>query len=271
MISPLHDNLNLVDDNPYLFQVYPSYDAQIEEFAKFVSTFKDKNIVLVHNGDSIGYSNVELVKEKIFSYIASDTLINNIQFKEVAFIDSINVLRHALSEEKENVYIIPSNEEAFVTDVVTKLNTLKTFGSNIRVVGLSRWQKFRNIDPEYYFNLDLCIASPFFIDYHHKDVLDFVLKYRETYHTEPNQMSIHAYDVGMYFFTALMNYGKNFEQCIYNHKVDLLQADYRFVKWYSSSGFENVSVDIIKYFDGYNIFRIGEMEKYLTTDSIEIK
>jgi len=264
MISPLIDNLNLVNENPYLFQVNPSYNSQIDEFARFVSTFSDKNIVLVHNGDSLAYSNVQMVKEKIFSNLSEDTIINNIQFKEVVFVDSIFVLEHALSEELENVFIIPSNEEAFVTNVVTKLNTLKTFGSHVRVVGLSRWQRFRNIDPEYYFNLDLCIASPFFIDYHHDDVKKFVLKYRDTYHTEPDQMAIHAYDVGMYFLSALMNYGKDFEQCIYNHRVDLLQAEYRFVKWYRSSGFENVHVDIIKYYEGYNIFRINELDKYYT-------
>ncbi|MBU8891902.1 MAG: LysM peptidoglycan-binding domain-containing protein [Bacteroidales bacterium] len=261
MISPLSDNLSLVNENPYLFQVYPSHNSQIDEFAKFISGFGHKNIVLVHNGDSLGYSNIQMVKDKIFNNLSIDTLVNNIQFKEVVFVDSINVLEHALNEEIENVFIIPSNEEAFVTDVVTNLNTLKAFGHQVSVVGLSRWQRFRNIDPEYYFNLELCIASPFFIDYHERDVKNFILKYRDIYRTEPNQMAIHAYDVGLYFLTAMMYYGKNFEQCIYNHSMDLLQADYRFVKWYKTSGYENVDVDIIKYFDGYNIFRIDDTKK----------
>ena len=158
------DNLKLVNENPYLFQVNPSYNSQIDEFAEFVSEFSDKNIILVHNGDSLAYSNIQMVKEKIFSNLSDDTLVNNIQFKEVVFVDSIFVLEHALSKELENVFIIPSNEEAFVTNVLTKLNTLKTFGNKVSVIGLSRWQRFKNIDPEYYFNLELCIASPFFID-----------------------------------------------------------------------------------------------------------
>lgn len=260
MVSPFTDNLMLVDENPYLFQVNPSYTSQIDEFARYVSGFGDKNIVLVHNGDSLAYSNVQMVKDKIFNNLSLDTMVNNIQFKEVVFRDSIFVLEHALNDEIENVFIIPSNEEAFVTNVVTKLNTLKAFGNQIKVVGLSRWQRFRNIDPEYFFNLELCIASPFFVDYHHKDVKEFVLKYRETYHTEPDQMAIHAYDIGLYFLSALKDYGKNFDQCIYNYRTDLLQADYKFVKWYKDSGFENTHVDIIQYYNGYNIFRINEMK-----------
>ncbi len=271
MVSPLRDNLKLVDENPYLFQVYPSYESQINEFARFVSEFGDKNIILVHSGDSLGYRNVQMVKDKIFANLSIDTLINNIQFKEVVFEDSIYVLEHALNEELENVFIVPSNEEAFVTNVVTKLNTLKAFGKKVRVIGLSRWQRFRNIDPEYYFNLELCIATSFFIDYQHQDVKKFVRKFRDVYHTEPNQMAIHAYDVGLYFLSAMLNYGENFEHCIYNYQVDLLQANYRFVKWYKNSGFENVNVDIVKYYEGFNIFRIDELENYATSYSQSIE
>lgn len=261
MILPLSDNLSLVNENPYLFQVKPSYNSQIDEFAKFVSGFDDKNIVLVHNGDSLGYDNIQMVKDKIFNNLSIDTLVNNIQFKEVVFEDSINVLEHALNDELENVFIIPSNQEAFVTDVLTNLYTIKMFGHKVRVIGLSRWPGFKNIDPEYYFNLGLCVVTPFFIDYHKTDVKDFIVKFRNIYSTEPTQMAIHAYDVGSYFLSALLEYGENFERCIYNHKVDLLQADYHFVKWYEYSGFENTNVDIIKYYDGYNIFRIDDFKK----------
>lgn len=264
MVSPFSDNLKLLDENPYLFQVNPSYTSQIDQFARFVSQFGDKNIVLVHNGDSLAYGNIQMIKDKIFTNLSVDTMVNNIQFKEVVFRDSIFVLEHALSDETENVFIIPSNEEAFVTNVVTKLNTLKAFGNKIRVIGLSKWQRFQNIDPDYFFNLELCIAAPFFVNYHHNDVKDFVLKYRKTYFTEPDQMAIHAYDIGIYFLSALKNFGENFDQCIYNYRVDLLQADYRFVRWYKDSGFENVHVDIIKYYSGYNVFRIDEVNDQLS-------
>ena len=272
MILPLSDNLSFIYDNPNLFQVYPSYEAQIEEYAKYVSTFRDKNIIIVHDGDSIGYNNIQMVKDRIFSYLSVDTIVNNIQFKEVVFTDSINVFQHAIDKDISNVFVVPSNNEAFVTDVVTKLNTLKTFGSDISVVGLSRWQRFSNVDPEYYFNLNLSLATPFFIDYHHEDVKKFVSKYRETYKTEPAQMAIHGYDVGLYFLSALKNYGTNFSNCIVNYDVDLLQAKYKFVRWYQNSGFENVGVDMIKYYDGYNIFRINELENSsisLTENKIE--
>ena len=261
MVSPLSDNLKLVDENPYLFQIYPSFTAQIEKFAEYVANFKEKNIVLVHNGDSLSYHSVQMVKDKIFSYISYDTILSSVKFKEVVFQDSINVFEHAIDKELENIFIVPSNEEAFVTDVINNLNTLKAFGENIKVVGLSRWQRFKNVDAEFYFNLNLSIATPFFIDYHKDDIKAFVLKYRDNFNTEPTQMAIHGYDVGLYFLSAFKDFGSDFSNCVYNYNIDLLQADYHFVKWYKHSGFENTGVYIVKYYDGYNIFRVDEVEK----------
>ncbi|MCG8411468.1 MAG: LysM peptidoglycan-binding domain-containing protein [Bacteroidales bacterium] len=258
IVSPLSDNLGLLNDNPNLFQVYPSFKSQLEEFAKYTSEFYDKNIVIVHDGDSLAYDKIQMVKERIFSHISVDTLINNIQFKEVVFKDSLNVLEHALDKENTNIFVIPSNNEAFVTDAVTKLNILKTFGTDIKVIGLSRWKKFNNIDPEYFFNLNLSLSAPFFIDYTDKDVKEFIIKYRNTFKTEPRQMAIHGYDVGLYFLSAIKNYGKDFSSCIVNYNIDLLQAKYHFVKWYKDSGYENIGVDIIKYQDGYRVSRINE-------------
>ncbi len=255
MVSPLWDNLQYVDENPYLFQVMPSFSAQIDEFARYISHFDNKNLVLVHNGDSLGYSNIQLFKDKLFGYIG-DSLLEHIQFKEVIFTDSINVLEHAASKEIENIFIVPSNDEAFVTNVVTKLNTLSAFNYPVKVCGLSRWQRFKNIDPEYYFNLQLCIATPYFVDYSKENVKNFILNYRETFKTEPQQYAIHGYDVGMYFLSAILYYGSDFEYCIHAHKQELLQADYNFVRWYFNSGFENTGVSLIKYQENYKISKI---------------
>jgi len=267
MITPLSDDVNFADQNSLLFQVYPSFSAQIEEYAKYISNFQNKNIVMVHNGDSIGYNNIQQVKERIFSYLSLDTNLSSIQFKEVAFKDSINALQHALSNKTENIFVIPSNDEAFVTDVITNLNTLKTFGHNIKVVGLSRWQRFNNIDPEYFFNLELSIATPFFIDYNNKDVKNFILKYRKEYATEPDQMAIHGYDIGMFFLSALQYYGKDFEKCIHQHTSNLLQSNYKFVKWYFNSGYENINVSIVKYFGDYHIDKVEEIKSTDTSFS----
>jgi len=268
MVSPLWDNLQLVDENPYLFQVTPSYASQIDEYVDYISQFKDKNLVLVHNGDSLNYENIQMVKDKLFAHF-SDSVLANIQFKEVVFKDSINVLEHAASKEIENVFIVPSNNEAFVTSVVTNLNTLSAFDYPVKVCGLSRWQRFRNIDTEYYFNLNLCITTPYFVDYKDDQVKKFILKYRDNFKTEPQQYAIHGYDIGMYFLSGFLKFGNNLAHCIYYHQPDLLQADYHFVRWFKNSGFENTDVSLIEYRENYNVSKIDKQNSQ--KQSFEVK
>jgi len=258
MVSPLSDNLVLVNSNPYLFQVGPSFLTQLDALAKYSSGFSNKNIVLIHNSDSLQYGNILFFKDKLFNYSSVDTSIGSLQFKEVSYIDSIQLIEHALNINNENVIIVPSNDQAFVTSVVSNLNTLTSKGYQIKTFGMSRWYKFDNIDQEYLYNIKTCLVVPFYIDYNNKYVKKFISKYRKIFKTDPDQYTMHGYDVSMYFLTALMNYGEDFQNCISYHKMDQLQAEFNFVKWYKTSGYENNGMSLIRYDEGYNINKLDK-------------
>ena len=257
MVSPLSDNSSFVDKNPFLFQVGPSFLTQLDAIAKYVSTFKNKNIVLIHNSDSLQYnSNVLVVKNKLFNYFSVDTSLGSLLFKEMFFMDSLKLIEHTLNKNTENIIIIPSNDQAFVTSVLNNLNTIANTGYNISTIGMSRWYRFGNIDPENLYNLKTSLIVPFYIDYNNKNVKKFIVKYRNIFKTEPDQYAMHGYDVSMYFLTALLYYGEDFQNCIHNHKVDQIQAEFDFVKWYEYSGYENIGVSLIRYDEGYNINKL---------------
>lgn len=253
MVSPLADNISIVDTNPYLFQVSPGFLSQFDELAKASAEFKDQNIVLLHNIDSGQYTNILSLKDKLFNYYSLDTALRDLQFKEVFFTDSIHIIEHALSKNSENIIIVPSNDQAFVSLVITNLNALAAKGYKLRTFGMSRWYRFGNIDPEQFYTLNTQLVVPFYIDYKDKRVKDFIYKYRAMYKAEPDQYAMHGFDVGMYFLSALLYYGNNFPNCIYHYSTDQLQAKFRFVKWDKYSGFENIGMSIIKYEKDYTI------------------
>jgi LysM repeat protein/ABC-type branched-subunit amino acid transport system substrate-binding protein len=257
MVSPLSDNVSLVEKNPYLFQVSPGFSSQFDEIAKSSSDFKNRNIVLLHNIDSGQYTNIASLKDKLFNYYSLDTALRDLQFKEVFFTDSIHIIEHALTKANENIIIVPSNDQAFVSLVVSNLNTLASRGYKIKTFGMSRWYRFGNIDPEYFYTLNTHLVVPFYIDYNERKVKDFIFKYKKLFKAEPDQYVMHGFDVGMYFFTALLYYGTDFENCIYHHKTNQLQADFRFVKWNKYSGFENIGMSIIRYDADYSINKIN--------------
>lgn len=254
VVSPFSIDLAQLRTNENFFQVFPSFDAQLEKLAHYTSKRSEDNIVVLHDGDSLYTEKIKSFKIKLFSNIDEDTLLENISFKEVVFKDSINIIEHALKEDQQNVIIVPTNSEAFVTGVITRLNTLyKLYGYSIELYGMSRWSKFQNIDPEYFFNLKLKIVSPFFVDYEKDDVIKFIKIYRELYKTEPSQYSFHGYDVGFFFLSSLMHYGSDFHLCINTYHPELLQASYKFVKWEKESGYENIYIDLIQYNSDFTI------------------
>ncbi len=276
IVSPVMSNSDVLKQNSNFFQVFPSNKAQINlltsNLFQYCKDYKNYNIVLIHSGDSLQYEKNEYVKNKLSNFLKpntfsvndsllwndsisnTDSVINNIQFKEVVFADSINTIIHALRKDENNVIIIPSNNQAFVSDLVTKLNYISTtFEYNIKLFGMNKWQRFNNIEPDYYYNLNLTIQSPFYIDYKKEKVKDFVLKYRDEYKSEPSQFAFHGFDVGYYFFNALFNYGEEFNSCINNYNINLLQTNYKFVKLYKDSGFENIAGTILNYNDKYYI------------------
>jgi LysM repeat protein len=257
IISPFSRSKRWVNENPYLIQIYPTKSAQLDQFASHISKYSDKNMILVHTGDSLYYPEIREFKNKIFTYISQDTSFADVRFKEVAFRDSLFYLEQAMNKGEENVVIVPSEDEAFVTDVVTNLNTLSTKGYDMRVFGFSNWQDFVNIEIEYFYNINLCLFTSFHVDYSRPAVKNVIRKYRNAFYAEPSRYVFHGFDISYYFLSALYRYGKDFEDCLYRYDIPLSHSDYRFYRRTRRSGLENVSLYLLKYENDLTIDRVS--------------
>ncbi|MBN1989245.1 MAG: LysM peptidoglycan-binding domain-containing protein [Bacteroidales bacterium] len=273
MVSPLSSNDYLQSSNPYLFQVNPSFYSQLKEFSAKIDLCSDRNIVLMHEADSLSNNLVISFRDMLKQDIARCANSDSVHYKEVAYkaggaaVEVQSKISHSLVHDKENVLLVPSENEAFVADLLGHLYTLTNYhGYRIKVYGLPRWQKFKNVQLDYYYNLQLHLFTPFFVDYHDTSVKRFVAEYRHTYRGEPSQYAFQGYDVGFYFLSAMMRYGVDYKFCLPNFKVDLLQANYRFVQDNSVSGFENRSVFMIRYTRDFDIIKA---ENDLTKQNVE--
>jgi LysM repeat protein len=268
VVSPLASRSVLLNDNSYLFQVRPTFNTEIEKLVNFISGFHDKNIVMIHSGDSSDVPDIRLLKQKLFFKLSYYTFFNEVVFKEVVFDenitsnDSINSIEHALSGEVKNIVIIPSNSEPFVSRMVSNLNTLSN-EYDILLVGYQSWQRFKNIELEHFYNLNLHICAPFFLDYNSGDVKDFIRSYRESFQNEPEPFSYswQGHDIMYYFTTGVASYGKRFRNYCVRHQVKLLESEYRFRKVHNGGGFENKNMHLIRYESDYEITKVEGEEK----------
>ena len=268
LISPLSPNSFLLNQNPYIFQVNPSFTTQLEEFIGQVDFCTGQNIVVIHENDSTNVAMLNSFKSLIADRIADCTSPDFIHFKEVTYKAGSPApeiqerISHSLSLSRSNLVLVPSNNEAFVSDLLANLHTLSTiYKYPIEVYGYPRWQKFRNIQPDYYYQLEITLFNPFFIDYKKTNVKKFVASYRDAFRSEPTQFAFQGYDVTLYFLSAMKKYGVDFMYCINNHNADLLQSEFSFTKNDAMSGYENRGVRLIKYTKDFDIRLIQPKHK----------
>ena len=161
-----------------------------------------------------------------------------------------------LSGTSENVFFIPTDNEAQVSLAITNLNTLAET-SNIILVGSSMLTKLKSIQPENFHKVQLRYLSPYFVDYRKSLVKRLVAQFREVYAAEPSPFSFQGFDVTFYFLSALQRFGKDFRDCLPNYKAELTQMNFSFDKVAPMGGYVNKSLFVTSYERNFDILNLG--------------
>lgn len=250
MVSPLSSSGNFEDTNPYYFKVNPTKDFLIRQTADYIGDeYFNKNLVVLQMGEYRYLPEAKLVdlcREKFFSSGFGDAG-NDVRFNEYEFkSDGYWGLRRILNKRRENVFIIPSETEAQVSVAISNINSLSG-DYPVTLVGMSNFQRYQSIQPDYFHHVNLHLLSPFYVDYESSFTNNFIRKFRKNFSAEPNQFSFQGYDVAYYFMSALFQYGKNFTECLAGHQVDLTQGEYYFDKVSRDGGYMNQGLFIVHY------------------------
>ncbi|MGA1978319.1 MAG: LysM peptidoglycan-binding domain-containing protein [Bacteroidales bacterium] len=243
---PLMNNKAL-EDRPYLFMANPSLEVVQDIIAKKASEYYDKNFVFIH-ADTAGVDpDVKNFKEKVMDELSRRIPSDEIKFREFLFYsrtefdnDSINRLGHVLSDQTDNIVIIASEEAPVISETMQDLQGLSK-KYVLKVFGYPAMRGLDNLDPRYFFDLDILIYSPFWIDYNTNDVKMFNTQFRNKFLTEPSEMSYAwlGYDIAYYFLSGLSIHGKAFISHPEMHNPDLLQTEFDFRRKREKDGFEN--------------------------------
>ncbi len=257
IISPLSNNKDLIKDNPYAFQVNPSFDFEINQACSYITQFINQNIVMIYSDHIADYDIKKQFSDELKNYFSYEYAKNDtdIMFKEVRCFDTTKMsIRHALVKETKNLIIIPSERESFVNRVLNKLHPY-TKDYEIHLFGLPVWPRFGSIDMEYFYDLELSYYTPFFIDFEDQKVKEYIRSYRKYFYTDIHRISsegynfsMMGYDITNYFLKAFLKHGKNFRLCISAFNPTLpLQTEYNFKKIDRKSGYENQFVRFISF------------------------
>jgi LysM repeat protein len=263
MVSPFSSDREIVRYNPYIFQVTPSYDVEFKSWAEYISDYYDKTIIVFHDGDSTEYHKVQFLKDEIFKKIAEKADLEDLIFKEVVMNDSVFVdMNHVLTQDGENLVVVPSDNEAYVSNVISPLFYLLD-QYQIEVAGMPQWNKFRNIDLEYFHKLKMSYFTSFYVDYDKPEMKEFIHRFREVYYTEPYRISPRGYNLSVYgydlvsaFVSAIGDYGGHIIYFADEMESDPILGPYKFERINDFGGHVNAYISIIKFSPDLNIQQV---------------
>ena len=256
IVSPLDINTRaLLSENEKLYIFPPNPDSGVR---RQVLKMKEGNTY--PNNDRIvvifeqGYDESDVVKDCItalndegMSYSAFSYNFLDGREMEQTFtskLDSVNL----------NKVIIPSYNEAFVTDAIRNLHLVKkTKGYKVELYGLSKWTGFTSLDTDYYHQLNAHFLLPYYVDYNNPETKAMVERYNKTFNTEPTPFAFQGYDIITLFVEAMNRYGMGFEHGLLKDKYNLIQSDVKFIVTGQGCGIENSALRQVEYDRGWTI------------------
>ena len=238
------------------------------------STFKNQNLVVVnppleyHAWRTAQYINDRIKPQKVFILQSGYSADNNyiIPFKKA--IDSLsgrrikvvtitivrgqlNPLIAQLSKTKQNVFVVPSTDEAFLGVTLHSLDTLaKTYP--VTLFGHPSWAHYSFLNIQRLQRLKTHITSADNVDYKSARTATFIRNYRNTWHTDPTAYAVKGFDEGLYFGQLLGTDGlKNITQKDFTG----LHNNFHFEKK-TGMGWVNTHVSLLL----YSNFELKEVE-----------
>lgn len=262
MVSPLANTGNFEENNPYYFKVNPSRDYQVEQSANYIANeFKAKNFILLKMNGNNGSTEAKVAnlgRERLLNAKQQDggdvTLFHEYSFQS----QGLHGIKSLLDNTAENIFMIPTDDEAQVSVAVTNLNALAEH-YNVVLMGTSNFPKMKSIQTENYHRIRLRYLAPTFVDYNKPLVRHFIGNYRGVFSDEPSQFSFQGYDVSYYFLSALYRYGKNFRNCLPEYPMELTQTNFSFRRVTPMGGYMNHSLFITSYEQNFDVLNLGKV------------
>ncbi|MGL4599042.1 MAG: PBP1 and LysM peptidoglycan-binding domain-containing protein [Bacteroidia bacterium] len=239
-VSPVSPVNKILFKNPSVSKCTPSLSTQMEQLSRHLSTtYTQDNIVLVYSGNIKEVGPANTFRKSMNGYLFPTGNDSIRSCKGMAGLEAL------LKKDRTNVLVVPSNSQAFVSDLMRSLSTLSE-KYKLVVFGLSSWKEYETLDPEYLQKVQFHYVSPYFVDYDAPAVKHFQRRYAQVFQGDPGQFTFIGYDVMLFYLSALEQGGLGFSEQLGTKPWDGLQQRFDFYRTDVESGFENRGVRVVK-------------------------
>ena len=245
-VVPFSQSNGEILNNGNIFQVNPLPKSQLDKAsAAFINNFRNSNIIFVSGGQNDKMDFLSQLQNTLRSYNINYETISN-----TSTLDS--TLLSLLKSTGENVIIPTSGDMNTLSRLIDELKEVQETNSEFqfRLFGYPEWQTYNSLINDYH-HFGTYIYSPFYVNENSNEVRAFKTKFQKWYDrdlldTNPGY-GMWGYDTGLFFLTALHQYGANFEQNVDRVKVSSLQFPFNFERLNNWGGFFNTGLYLINY------------------------
>ncbi|MCD6069195.1 MAG: cwlS [Bacteroidetes bacterium] len=247
IVSPVTQQNKILFNNPYSSKTTPSNITLLEALAEFVAdSFRTQNIVIINSGKPKEQSFVKTFKTHYNEYLA---LTYNNTKDTVNEVKGYPPAKAAYTSAKKNYFVILSEDEVFLTDVLTQLNSFIDKKKELNVIGMKKWITIDHLDPEYLNKFNFTFAAANYVCYSKPEISQAAKAYRTKYYIDPSDFYFQGIDIGLYYMNALKEYGPDFYKKLDANKKKGIIMDFNFFRPSETTGFDNKSIQIIRYSD----------------------
>lgn len=205
LVSPMDQNAaSLTSQDGRIIQIPTNLNSQLEALADGIMRESRKggsNVVIIYestNADSLYLGSITRGLD------ARDISYSTLQYNILEGRSVEGRIMAHLRDNARNLVVVPSNNEAFVSDAVRNLSLLNTEERPVVLFGMPKWKNFEVIDIYQLHQLNLHLYLPYYVDYDDPVTKRFVSRYKALYNTYPTPYAFQGYDI--VFFMAYARY-----------------------------------------------------------------
>ena len=237
IINPLIDVSSKFNHKYSYIQTESPKEVIFNKITNYISNIEDINYIIISDGSEKNKNIIWKYSNELRKLKKDSITIHNVNF------ENTKKLAPFIDKTKNNVVVILSTKEGFVTNVVTKLH-VAALKDTVILIGFKEWQKFK-IQTEYYHKLNLTIFNNKNVNYTAEKTLNFNKIYKDEYNCEATRYSYIGYDIANLLITTYTKYKSNLCKCITNKELDGFIYKFKFKK--IGNHFVNTELNTIKY------------------------
>ena len=212
----------------HYYRLVPTDSTRINKLSGIVAP--TTNVIMVYTA-----SNDNEMEQEVLTMLGSHPY-GKVIYNEQFVVDSLQSSPiEELMAEDDNLFVVLSDNELDVDRSLAIISSMMNsrqprYGTRrvpVRVLGSASWARYKNMDKNLLFKLDVCYLTAYHADRGNVSVREFDRRFMEAFGRAPSMFAYRAYDAVKLFASALLA-GGDLTAELNGSVVPLLQTNYSF-------------------------------------------